>query len=72
MGSSERVLSLVRKCATVDYPHIIVETYSPPYKPKFSDEDNKAIFIMKKKLDICFIYKCITTVNCSLRIISLK
>ena len=33
-------------------PHIIVETYSPPYKPKFSDEDNKAIFIMKKKLDI--------------------
>ena len=46
MGSSERILSLVKKRATVDYPHIIVETYSPPY------EDNKAIFIMKKKLDI--------------------
>ena len=52
MGSSERILYLVKKRATVDYPHIIVETYSPPYKPKFSDEDNKAIFIMKKKQDI--------------------
>jgi N-acetylglucosaminyldiphosphoundecaprenol N-acetyl-beta-D-mannosaminyltransferase len=43
MGSSEKVLALVKKRAFVDYPNIIVETYSPPYKPEFSDEDNGAI-----------------------------
>ncbi|MBC5605963.1 WecB/TagA/CpsF family glycosyltransferase [Bacteroides difficilis] len=43
MGSSERTLELVRKRAVIDYPNIVVETYSPPYKPKFSQEDNAAI-----------------------------
>ena len=43
MGSSEKVLSLIRKRAVADYPNITVETYSPPYKPEFSDEDNAAI-----------------------------
>jgi N-acetylglucosaminyldiphosphoundecaprenol N-acetyl-beta-D-mannosaminyltransferase len=43
MGSSENVLSLVKKRASVDYPNITVETYSPPYKPEFSDEDNRSI-----------------------------
>lgn len=43
MGSSEKVLSLIKKRASVDYPNITVETYSPPYKPEFSEEDNKAI-----------------------------
>jgi N-acetylglucosaminyldiphosphoundecaprenol N-acetyl-beta-D-mannosaminyltransferase len=43
MGSSEKVLELVKKRASVDYPNIAVETYSPPYKPEFSDEDNRSI-----------------------------
>lgn len=43
MGSSEKVLSLIRQQAAVDYPHLQVVTYSPPYKPVFSDEDNAAI-----------------------------
>jgi N-acetylglucosaminyldiphosphoundecaprenol N-acetyl-beta-D-mannosaminyltransferase len=43
MGSSEKVLELVKKRASVDYPNIAVETYSPPYKLEFSDEDNGAI-----------------------------
>lgn len=43
MGSSQRVLDLIVKRAAVDYPHLRVVTYSPPYKPEFSDEDNKAI-----------------------------
>ena len=43
MGSSQRVLDLIVQRAAVDYPHLKVVTYSPPYKPKFSDEDNKAI-----------------------------
>ena len=43
MGSSQKVLDLIVKRAAVDYPHLKVVTYSPPYKPAFSDEDNKAI-----------------------------
>lgn len=43
MGSSEKVLALIRERAATEYPHITVETYSPPYKPEFSDEDNRAI-----------------------------
>ena len=43
MGSSEKVLALIRERAAVDYPQIEVVTYSPPYKPEFSDEDNRAI-----------------------------
>lgn len=43
MGSSERVLGLIRERAKVDYPNLEVITYSPPYKPEFSEEDNAAI-----------------------------
>lgn len=43
MGSSEKVLGLIRERAAKDYPNLKVVTYSPPYKPKFSDEDNTAI-----------------------------
>jgi len=43
MGSSQKVLDLIVKRAAVDYPHLKVVTYSPPYKPEFTDEDNKAI-----------------------------
>ena len=43
MGSSQKVLDLIVKRAAEVYPHLKVETYSPPYKPEFSDEDNKAI-----------------------------
>lgn len=51
MGSSEKVLSLIRKRASVDYPNIVVETYSPPYKLEFSEEDNKAIVEAINKAD---------------------
>ncbi|WP_195593781.1 WecB/TagA/CpsF family glycosyltransferase, partial [Phocaeicola dorei] len=43
MGSSEKVLALIKRRVKVDYPNIEVETYSPPYKPEFSEEDNRAI-----------------------------
>ena len=43
MGSSQRVLDLIVKRAAEVYPHLKIVTYSPPYKPEFSDEDNKAI-----------------------------
>ncbi|OYP63672.1 WecB/TagA/CpsF family glycosyltransferase [Prevotella sp. P3-122] len=43
MGSSEKVLELIRRKAAEVYPNIEVVTYSPPYKPAFTDEDNRAI-----------------------------
>ena len=43
MGSSERVLQLIRERAAKDYPLLDVVTYSPPYKPEFTADDNAAI-----------------------------
>lgn len=43
MGSSENVLGLIRQNAAKIYPNLKVVTYSPPYKPEFSEEDNAAI-----------------------------
>ena len=43
MGSSEKVLALIKQRAQVEYPNIVVETYSPPYKPEFNEEDNRGI-----------------------------
>ncbi|MBO5181471.1 MAG: WecB/TagA/CpsF family glycosyltransferase [Paraprevotella sp.] len=43
MGSSEKVLQKIRERAATDYPSIEVVTYSPPYKPEFSTEENAAI-----------------------------
>lgn len=43
MGSSEKVLALIKQRAAVEYPNIAVESYSPPYKPEFTPEDNKMI-----------------------------
>ena len=43
MGSSPKVLALIVERAKAVYPNIEVVTYSPPYKPEFTEEDNEAI-----------------------------
>ena len=43
LGSSEAVLSKIRQEASYIYHNIEVITYSPPYKPVFSEEDNRAM-----------------------------
>lgn len=43
LGSSEETLERIRKRALLDYPGLQVHTYSPPYKPIFNDEDNRAM-----------------------------
>ena len=43
LGSSDAVLNLIRHRVAEKYPKIEVDTYSPPYKPVFSDEDNEAM-----------------------------
>ncbi|MBP5689476.1 MAG: WecB/TagA/CpsF family glycosyltransferase [Bacteroidales bacterium] len=43
LGSSDPVLEKIRERAAKEYPGIEVITYSPPYKPEFSPEDNAAM-----------------------------
>ncbi len=43
MGSSGKVLALIKERAAEDYPGVEIITYSPPYKEVFTDEDNAAI-----------------------------
>ena len=43
MGSSPEVLQCIKARAALDYPRLKVVTYSPPYKPEFTREDNAAI-----------------------------
>lgn len=37
------MLNLIREQAKADYPAIQVVTYSPPFRDKFSEEENRAI-----------------------------
>lgn len=57
MGSSEKVLRLIRERVAVDYPNLEVVTYSPPYNKVFSDEDNRNIVkaINEAKPDLLWI-----------------
>lgn len=41
LGASEKTLGLIKEKAREVYPNIRVETYSPPYKPEFSDEESR-------------------------------
>ncbi len=41
LGSSEKVLQLIKDRLSHEYPNVNVATYSPPFKPVFSDEDNQ-------------------------------
>ena len=43
LGSSEKVLSLIRERVAKDFPNLEVVTYSPPYKSEFTEEDNQAM-----------------------------
>lgn len=51
MGSSENVLSMIRRRVAIDYPDIKVETYSPPYKSEFTKEDNETIIAAINQYD---------------------
>lgn len=43
MGSSPKVLALITERAKSVYPNMEVVTYSPPYKPEFTEADNRVI-----------------------------
>ena len=41
LGSTEHTLTLMRERMAKDFPNVKVDTYSPPYKSVFSEEDNR-------------------------------
>lgn len=43
MGSSPGVLQRIKERAALDFPYLKIVTYSPPFKPDFSPEDDIAI-----------------------------
>lgn len=43
LGSSNDILEKIKKRASVDYPDLSVEYYSPPFMEEFSEEENKKI-----------------------------
>lgn len=57
LGSSEKVLALIKERAAVDYPNVEVVTYSPPYKPEFTDEESREMVraINEAKPDLLWI-----------------
>jgi N-acetylglucosaminyldiphosphoundecaprenol N-acetyl-beta-D-mannosaminyltransferase len=57
LGSSEETLSKMKKRYNIEYPNIVVETYSPPFKADFSQEDNSKIYqtINSFKPDVVFV-----------------
>jgi N-acetylglucosaminyldiphosphoundecaprenol N-acetyl-beta-D-mannosaminyltransferase len=57
LGSSNDTLQLILKKAAIEYPNVKVYSYSPPYKPVFSDEDNKAMIdaVNAEQPDVLFI-----------------
>lgn len=40
MGAAQKTLDLIHERIEKDYPNIMIESYSPPYKDQFSNEEN--------------------------------
>jgi N-acetylglucosaminyldiphosphoundecaprenol N-acetyl-beta-D-mannosaminyltransferase len=43
LGSSDATLQKIIKRAAQEYPNVQIYTYSPPFKPAFSDEEDESI-----------------------------
>ncbi len=57
LGSSEITLIKIHEKAFIEYPNIKIESYSPPFKLEFSEEENQEIInrINTFKPDIVFV-----------------
>jgi N-acetylglucosaminyldiphosphoundecaprenol N-acetyl-beta-D-mannosaminyltransferase len=57
LGSSEKTLNRIKDRASKYYMNITIESFSPPFREKFSDEDNEIMInkINSFKPDILFI-----------------
>lgn len=43
LGSTEETLAKIKERMSKDYPNVVVETFSPPFKPSFNEDDNDAM-----------------------------
>jgi N-acetylglucosaminyldiphosphoundecaprenol N-acetyl-beta-D-mannosaminyltransferase len=43
LGSSEATLAKIKEKSTMQYPNVIVQSYSPPFKPEFNLNENTAM-----------------------------
>ena len=57
LGSSETTLEKIKNHYKQEYPDVTLGTYSPPFKPEFDDDDNKAMHqaINDFKPDVLFV-----------------
>lgn len=57
LGSSEQTLKKITDRVKKEYPNVITGTYSPPFKPEFSEEDNNHMVdaINAFKPDVLFV-----------------
>jgi N-acetylglucosaminyldiphosphoundecaprenol N-acetyl-beta-D-mannosaminyltransferase len=57
LGSTQETLKKIKERTKSEYPNFVIETYSPPFKPEFSNEDNQKMLneINKFKPDILFV-----------------
>ena len=57
LGSTEETLEKIKAQSAMEYNTVQVETYSPPYKPEFTNEDNVAMLraINSFRPDVLFI-----------------
>jgi N-acetylglucosaminyldiphosphoundecaprenol N-acetyl-beta-D-mannosaminyltransferase len=57
LGSTPNTLEKIERNAKIKYPGITLDYYSPPFKPKFSDEDNNIMLerIKSFKPDVLFV-----------------
>ena len=44
LGSSEETLDKIKKRYNAEYQNVEVDSYSPPFKQEFTEEDNQSIF----------------------------
>ena len=43
MGASQKTLNKINEKIKIEYPNIIVESYSPPFKAEFTEKENQVI-----------------------------
>ncbi|MDD2837512.1 MAG: WecB/TagA/CpsF family glycosyltransferase [Sulfuricurvum sp.] len=57
MGASQKTLDLIRKRLSHEYPNIVTQFYSPPFKPEFTDAENDLIIdlINRFEPDVLFV-----------------
>jgi len=57
LGSTDEILSMIRKRAETEYPNVQIYSFSPPYKKEFSAEENKIMInlINEVEPDVLFV-----------------